>query len=104
MHLSHRGCQLLFLLLTATDIGLGSPPTPAWYGSPPGPPFCSGQRPDGWPPGPRTAGRPGNSTEPHLHFQLLDGPDPDTARGLPVRRRGIGVPANGEVFDAGPRP
>ncbi|MQS10161.1 peptidoglycan DD-metalloendopeptidase family protein, partial [Streptomyces sp. IF17] len=41
-----------------------------------------------------TAGRPiaecgnsGNSTEPHLHVQLMDGPDPATARGLPFEWR-----------------
>ncbi|MEW2633977.1 M23 family metallopeptidase [Streptomyces sp. NPDC048389] len=43
-------------------------------------------------------GNSGNSTEAHLHFQLMDGPDPDTAVGIPFRWRGIGVPANGEAF------
>ncbi len=30
------------------------------------------------------AGNSGNSTEPHLHFQLIDGPDLNLARGLPL--------------------
>ncbi|GAB2988484.1 M23 family metallopeptidase [Streptomyces pseudoechinosporeus] len=45
-------------------------------------------------------GNSGNSSEPHLHFQLMDGPDPDTARGIPFRWQGIGVPRNGEIFEA----
>ncbi|WP_432042782.1 M23 family metallopeptidase [Streptomyces cadmiisoli] len=44
-------------------------------------------------------GNSGNSSEPHLHFQLMDAPDPDGARGLPFTWHGVGVPRNGEVFE-----
>ncbi|WP_103529742.1 M23 family metallopeptidase [Streptomyces sp. SM12] len=51
-------------------------------------------------------GNSGNSSHPHLHFQLMDGPDILTARGLPFSWRyrdddGVehtGVPANTDTF------
>ncbi|MFD9909942.1 M23 family metallopeptidase [Streptomyces sp. NPDC059063] len=46
-------------------------------------------------------GNSGNSSEPHVHFQLMDSPDLEAARGIPFRWQGVGVPANGEVFTVG---
>ena len=56
-------------------------------------------------------GNTGNTTQPHLHVQLMDGADPHTARALPLQfcdyetlRDGgwnqveVGIPANGEVI------
>lgn len=51
-------------------------------------------------------GNSGNSSEPHLHFQLMDGPDISEARGLPFTwhyadddgNRHIGVPQNSDHF------
>ncbi|WP_246108826.1 M23 family metallopeptidase [Streptomyces sedi] len=43
-------------------------------------------------------GNSGNTTEPHLHFQLMDRPDLDTACGLPFRWEGVGLPRARESF------
>ncbi|MFE1168682.1 M23 family metallopeptidase [Nocardiopsis sp. NPDC058789] len=45
-------------------------------------------------------GNSGNSSEPHLHFQLMDHPDFSRAMGLPFRWEGVGVPAAGQTFTA----
>jgi Peptidase family M23 len=69
-------------------------------------------------------GNSGNTTEPHLHFQLMDDRHPTAAAGVPFRWRGAdirpgdtdptysagpvretivpGLPANGQVFTADP--
>jgi hypothetical protein len=55
-------------------------------------------------------GNSGNSSVPHLHYQLMDGPDVLTARGLPFSweytdddgRRHSGVPENLTHLTAGP--
>lgn len=57
-------------------------------------------------------GNSGNSSEPHLHFQLMDHPSVLLAAGVPLRFAGYqaggaeraGVPRNLEPFTAGPQP
>lgn len=57
-------------------------------------------------------GNSGNSTEPHIHVQLMDISRPGFAAGLPVTfgefevdgSRQAGVPRNGEVFTVSPKP
>ena len=44
-------------------------------------------------------GNSGNSTEPHLHLQALDHPDPARARAVPITFAG-GLPRNGAVVAA----
>jgi murein DD-endopeptidase MepM/ murein hydrolase activator NlpD len=36
-------------------------------------------------------GHSGNSTEPHLHFQVTDGEDPMYSRGIPVKFKNVSV-------------
>ncbi|SIO90078.1 M23 family metallopeptidase [Nocardiopsis sp. JB363] len=43
-------------------------------------------------------GNSGNSSEPHLHFQLMDHADLTRAGGLPFTWTGVGVPTGGEPF------
>lgn len=53
-------------------------------------------------------GNSGNSSDPHVHVQLMDGPDITTAKGVPFTWRYLdeegavrtGVPANEELFTA----
>lgn len=40
-------------------------------------------------------GHSGNSTEPHLYFQLTDGPDPMYSRSIPVTFRNVTVGIHG---------
>jgi hypothetical protein len=46
----------------------------------------------------------GNSTEPHLHFQLMDHPSVLLAAGLPLRFDQVGVPHNLQPFAAPAQP
>ena len=63
-----------------------------------------------------SCGNSGNSTQPHVHVQVMDGPDPNVAKGVPMAFRGYrewsprgreprlvdaGVPAEGAVVEPG---
>jgi hypothetical protein len=48
-------------------------------------------------------GNSGNSTQPHVHVQVMDGPDPSVARGLPMAFRSYREWPRGEGA-TGPRP
>jgi murein DD-endopeptidase MepM/ murein hydrolase activator NlpD len=48
-------------------------------------------------------GNTGNSSEPHLHFTVADGPDPLYARSLPVRYSGMTTLADGPVGPSYPQ-
>lgn len=48
-------------------------------------------------------GNSGNSTEPHLHLQALDHPDPARARAVPITFAGT-LPRNGELVDVASGP
>ncbi|QGU07884.1 putative peptidase [Corynebacterium occultum] len=48
-------------------------------------------------------GNSGNSTEPHLHLQLMDAADPEKAQGVAFTFPG-GLPRNGAIITAGPAP
>jgi len=41
-------------------------------------------------------GHSGNSTEPHLHFHVIDGADPLLSAGIPIRFRNVTLPLAGE--------
>lgn len=45
-------------------------------------------------------GNSGNSTEPHVHVQAIDGPDVENANAVPLSF-GRELPRNGEIVDAG---
>lgn len=45
-------------------------------------------------------GNSGNSTEPHVHLQAMDGPDPSRASAVGITFAGR-LPRNGDVIDAG---
>jgi murein DD-endopeptidase MepM/ murein hydrolase activator NlpD len=59
-------------------------------------------------------GNSGNSTQPHVHIQVMDSPNPSTARGLPIAFQdyrvwpgaggapiavGLGIPGEGEIVE-----